>query len=45
MELELTPERKLAREDARQVVANLEAHGYHLQSPPPDHLPDPIRYR
>lgn len=34
MELELTPERKLAREDAAVVLANLERHGYHLQLPP-----------
>lgn len=34
MDLELTPERKLAREDAVVVLANLERHGYHLQLPP-----------
>lgn len=31
---ELTPDRKLAREDAGQVLSNLESQGYHLQMPP-----------
>ena len=35
LELELAPTRKLAREDPRVVRANLEAHGYHVQLPPP----------
>ncbi|MBO6556347.1 MAG: YcgL domain-containing protein [Pseudomonadales bacterium] len=33
---ELTPERRLAREDAEQVISNLESQGYHLQLPPAD---------
>jgi len=33
---ELTPDRKLAREDAGQVLSNLESQGYHLQLPPAD---------
>jgi uncharacterized protein len=35
LELELAPGRKLAREDAGVVRANLAAHGFHLQLPPP----------
>lgn len=38
MELELTSERKLAREDVTQVMGNLEEKGYHLQMPP-----DPLK--
>jgi len=34
MELELTPERKLAYEDTNQVMKNLSEQGYHLQMPP-----------
>jgi len=34
MQLELTPERKLAYEDAEQVRHNLAEQGYHLQLPP-----------
>ena len=34
MELELTPERKLAYEDINQVMQNLTEQGYHLQLPP-----------
>jgi uncharacterized protein YcgL (UPF0745 family) len=34
MELELTPERKLAYEDVNLVIHNLEEQGYHLQMPP-----------
>lgn len=33
-DLLLTPERKLAREDTVQVLANIEQQGYHLQMPP-----------
>jgi hypothetical protein len=33
MELALTPERRLARVDARVVRDNLAAHGFHLQFP------------
>jgi uncharacterized protein len=38
MELELSPERKLAREDVLLVMNNLEEKGYHLQMPP-----DPLK--
>jgi uncharacterized protein YcgL (UPF0745 family) len=38
MELELTPERKLARENVLKVMENLEEKGYHLQMPP-----DPLK--
>ncbi|NUS39352.1 MAG: YcgL domain-containing protein [Lysobacter sp.] len=34
LDVELTPERKLAREDAAAVRANLAARGFHLQFPP-----------
>ena len=33
MELELGPEKKLAREDIDTVISNLEQHGFHLQLP------------
>jgi hypothetical protein len=34
MELAVTPERRLAREDAATVRENLAARGFHLQFPP-----------
>ena len=34
LDVELTPERKLARESAAEVMANLTARGFHLQFPP-----------
>ena len=34
LDVELTPERKLARADAAVVRANLERLGFHLQQPP-----------
>lgn len=34
MQLELTLERKLAREDVNKVMANIAEHGLHLQMPP-----------
>lgn len=34
MNLELTPERKLAYSDVKQVMQNLSEEGYHLQLPP-----------
>jgi len=34
MDLELTPDRKLAYEDVKQVMQNLTEQGYHLQMPP-----------
>jgi uncharacterized protein len=40
MDLELTPERKLAREDVSIVMNNLEEKGYHLQMPPDPLKPD-----
>jgi len=33
MELDITAETKLAREDARTVINNLQEHGFHLQLP------------
>ena len=38
MNLELTPERKLAYEDVNQVMQNLAEKGYHLQMPPQEDL-------
>ncbi|MFT7413989.1 MAG: hypothetical protein ACI9FO_000644 [Methylophagaceae bacterium] len=35
MEIELTAERKLARENVETVLKNLETKGFHLQIPPP----------
>jgi uncharacterized protein YcgL (UPF0745 family) len=35
LEVALTPERRLAREDAAVVRANLAAQGFHVQFPPP----------
>ncbi|MEN8177931.1 MAG: YcgL domain-containing protein [Pseudomonadota bacterium] len=34
MELELHPQRKLAREDVATVLQNLKTQGFHLQMPP-----------
>jgi len=34
LDVSLTPDRKLAREDAESVRGNLAAHGFHLQLPP-----------
>lgn len=34
MELQLSPERKLAREDAGKVIASLENKGFYVQMPP-----------
>lgn len=34
MELELTPERKLAREDAKKVIDSLNSKGFFVQLPP-----------
>ena len=34
VDFELTPERKLARADAREVLAQLKNKGYYIQSPP-----------
>ena len=35
LEVALTPDRKLAREDAAVVRENLAARGFHVQFPPP----------
>lgn len=37
MELEITPERQLARTTGREVLESIAAHGFHLQLPPRDH--------
>lgn len=34
IQLELHPQRKLAREDVHKVMANLRLQGFHLQMPP-----------
>lgn len=34
LNLELTPDRTLAKEDPQVVIDNLNAQGYHLQMPP-----------
>lgn len=34
LDFDLTPARRLAREDPAQVLANLEGQGFHLQMPP-----------
>ena len=33
MELEMTPDTKLAREDTTTVLSNLKEHGFHIQLP------------
>ena len=38
IDLELTPERKLAREDVVHVMKNIKEKGFHLQMPP-----DPLK--
>ena len=40
LDVELTPERKLARGDTHVVRENLTAHGFHIQFPP--YLVDPM---
>ncbi|MDT8311449.1 MAG: YcgL domain-containing protein [Methylophaga sp.] len=35
MQLTLSEQRKLAREDVRKVMHNLQEQGFHLQMPPP----------
>jgi hypothetical protein len=34
MELELNPEKPLAREDVQEVIKNLSQQGFHVQMPP-----------
>jgi uncharacterized protein len=41
MELELTPERKLAREDTGKVLASLREKGFFVQMPPTE-VPAPM---
>lgn len=41
LQFELTPERKLAREDARRVLENIAGIGYHVQFPPAERVPLP----
>ncbi len=36
MELDITPESKLARSNAVDVIRNLKEHGFHIQLPPPN---------
>lgn len=38
MQLTLSEQRKLAREDVRKVMQNLQQNGFHLQMPPPADL-------
>lgn len=50
MDMVLTEQRKLAREDILQVMENLQTQGYHLQMPPQQedwivHLPDELLTR
>jgi len=49
MEVELSPERKLAREDVNTVIKSLETQGFHLQIPPPIaavvDFKEPAKYR
>ena len=40
MELEITTDKKLAREDTETVLSNLEEHGFHIQLPANDSLED-----
>ena len=50
LEVALTPERKLSREDITKVLEILETQGYHLQMPPAEdeyieHLPEELLRR
>jgi len=38
LELELTPERKLAKEDSQKVLASLQEQGFFVQLPPTDFI-------
>ncbi|MGJ0489776.1 YcgL domain-containing protein [Methylobacter sp.] len=42
MDLELTPERKLAREDAGKIIASLKEKGFFVQMPP-TRVPAPLK--
>jgi uncharacterized protein YcgL (UPF0745 family) len=41
IEIDLSPTRKLAREEVEHVMANLAVQGFHLQLPPPPELLGP----
>lgn len=41
IEIELSAQRKLARENVDVVMVNLDTQGYHLQFPPPPGTGDP----
>jgi uncharacterized protein len=43
MELDISPDRKLARSDPAEVIANLKAQGFHLQLPPQDEAMRPAK--
>jgi len=49
MEVELSPERKLAREDVNTVIKSLQTQGFHVQIPPPIaavvDFKEPAKYR
>jgi uncharacterized protein YcgL (UPF0745 family) len=38
MEIEVTPEKKLARNNAHQILQDIDDQGYHLQMPADDHF-------
>lgn len=42
IEIDLSPERKLASEDVNEVMQNLRENGFHLQLPPGDQIGDLI---
>ncbi|MFT5139407.1 MAG: hypothetical protein ACI9H8_001584 [Lysobacterales bacterium] len=42
IDLELSPQRKLASEDVNEVMQNLQDNGFHLQLPPGDQKGDLI---
>ena len=48
MELDLSPDKPLAREDVGKVIKNLESQGYHVQMPPQIHnlmnFKEPAKY-
>lgn len=39
LEFDLTPDRKLAQEDAKEVLANIQERGFHLQMPAENEQP------
>jgi len=49
MEVELSPERQLARENVNTVIKSLETQGFHVQIPPPIaavvDFKEPAKYR